>query len=34
MDSCNTEEEKDAIKDMTIEKLEDFGVFCKVGNNF
>ena len=34
MDSCNTEEERNAIKDMTIEKLEDFGVLCKVGNNF
>lgn len=33
MDSCETEEEKLAIKDMTLEKLHDFGIFCKVGRN-
>lgn len=31
--SCRTEEEKTAIKDMTLEKLEDFGILCKVGRN-
>ncbi|MCM1468262.1 MAG: putative DNA binding domain-containing protein [Alistipes sp.] len=31
VDSCETEEEKNAIKDMTIEKLEDFGVLCRIG---
>ena len=33
MDSCETEEEKLAIKDMTLEKLHDFGILCKVGRN-
>ena len=27
------EEEKASIKDMTLEKLEDFGVLCKVGRD-
>ncbi len=31
--SCETEEEKLAVKDMTIEKLHDFGVLCRVGRN-
>ncbi len=31
VNSCETEEEKAAIKNMTIEKLENFGVLCKVG---
>ncbi len=33
IDSCKTEEEKMAVKDMTLEKLNDFGVLCKVGRN-
>jgi len=33
MNACKTEEEKLAIKDMTLEKLEDFGILCKVGRN-
>lgn len=33
IDSCDTEEEKRAIKDMTLEKLQDFGILCKVGRN-
>lgn len=33
VDSCKSEEEKAAVKDMTIEKLEDFGVLCRVGKN-
>ena len=33
INSCTTEEEKNAIKDMTIEKLEDFGILCRVGRN-
>ena len=28
--SCKTDE-KNAAKDMTIEKLEDFGILCRVG---
>ena len=31
IDACETEEEKANLKDMTIEKLVDFGVLCKVG---
>ena len=31
IDACETEEEKAAVKDMTIEKLEDLGVLCRVG---
>jgi predicted HTH transcriptional regulator len=33
IDSCETEEEKLAVKDMTLEKLHDFGVLCRVGRN-
>lgn len=33
IDSCETKEEKQLVKDMTIEKLHDFGVLCKVGKN-
>jgi predicted HTH transcriptional regulator len=33
LDSCETEEEKLAVKDMTLEKLHDFGVLCRVGRN-
>ena len=32
--SCKTEEEKIAIKDISIEKLEDMGILCKSGRNF
>ena len=31
--SCKTEEQKDDVRDMTLEKLEDFGLLCKVGRN-
>ena len=33
IDACETDEEKFAVKDMTIAKLHDFGVLCKVGRN-
>ena len=33
VDSCKTEEEKAALKDMTLEKLEDFGILCRVGRS-
>ena len=33
IEACNTKEEKATVKDMTLEKLEDFGVLCKVGRN-
>lgn len=33
VDACETEEEKLAVKDMTIEKLHDFGLLCMVGRN-
>ncbi len=32
-ESCKTEEEKSEIKSMTLEKLEDFGLLCRVGKN-
>ena len=31
LESCRTEDEKSQVKDMTIEKLEDFGVLSKTG---
>ena len=31
MEACNTEEEKLAVKDMTLEKLQDFGILRMVG---
>lgn len=34
IDSCKTQEEALEIKDMTLEKLEDFGLLCKAGRNF
>ena len=34
IDACNTEEEKSEVKDMTIEKLEDFGVLIGSGKHF
>lgn len=33
-DSCKTEDEKAEIKRMTLEKLHDFGILCRVGRNF
>lgn len=33
IDSCKKEDEKAAIKEMTLEKLEDFGILCRVGRN-
>lgn len=33
MNACKTGEERDSIKDMTLEKLEDFGLLCKVGRD-
>jgi predicted HTH transcriptional regulator len=33
MDSCETEEGKLEVKDMTLEKLHDFGILCRVGRN-
>ncbi|MCM1266361.1 MAG: hypothetical protein NC302_00540 [Bacteroidales bacterium] len=32
--SCKTEEEKNAVKEMTLEKLHDFGLLCRVGKEF
>lgn len=32
--SCKTEEERNAIKEMTLEKLHDFGILCRVGKDF
>ena len=33
MDSCSDEMQKENIKSLTVEKLLDFGVLCKVGND-
>ena len=33
LEACETEEEKASVKDMTLEKLEDFGLLCKVGRD-
>lgn len=33
VDSYDSEEEKLAVKDMTVEKLQDFGLLCKAGRN-
>ncbi len=33
INACKMEEEKASIKDMTLEKLEDFGLLCKVGRD-
>ena len=33
IDSCDTEEEKLTINDMTLEKLHDFGLLCRVGRS-
>ena len=34
LDACRTDEERDAVKDLTFEKLEDFGLLCRVGKDF
>ena len=34
IDSCKMEDEKAAIKEMTLEKLEDFGILCRIGKKF
>ncbi len=34
INACKTEEERASIKDMTLEKLEDFGLLCKVGRDW
>lgn len=31
LEACKNDDEKDEVKDMTIEKLEDFGVLCRNG---
>ncbi|MEG1958132.1 MAG: hypothetical protein RR920_09870 [Lachnospiraceae bacterium] len=31
--ACDTEDEKAAVKDMTLETLEDFGILSKAGRN-
>lgn len=33
IESCETEDEKSSVKEMTLEKLEDFGLLCKVGRD-
>lgn len=33
MESCKTDEERALVKEMTVEKLEDFGLLCKVGRD-
>ena len=33
IDACETDEEKLAIKEMTLAKLHDFGILCMVGRN-
>ena len=33
LEACRTEEERENVKEMTIDKLEDFGVLCKIGRN-
>lgn len=34
IDTCETEDEKKDIRELTLEKLEDFGVLCKIGKKF
>lgn len=34
LEACRTEEEKSAVHDMTIEKLEDMGLLHKVGRDY
>lgn len=33
INSCKTEEEKATVKNMTLEKLENFGLLCKIGRD-
>ncbi len=33
INACKTEEEKASVKDMTLEKLQDFGLLCKAGRD-
>ena len=33
MDACEAEEERVAVKELTLEKLHDFGLLCRVGRN-
>lgn len=33
LEACKSEDEKADVKDMTLEKLEDFRVFSKAGKN-
>jgi len=34
LEACKSEDEKTEVKDMTLEKLEDFGVLSKTGKKF
>ena len=34
LEACKTEDEKAEVKDLTIEKLEDMGLLCKVGQDY
>lgn len=34
IEACEAEDEREAVKELTLEKLEDFGVLCKVGKKF
>ena len=34
LEACKSEDEKAEVKDMTLEKLEDFGVLCRAGKSF
>ncbi len=34
IDACETEDEKEDVKELTLEKLEDFGVLRKIGKKF
>jgi len=32
--SCRTTEDKEKVRDLTLEKLEDFGILCKAGRSY
>ena len=34
LEACKSEDEKAEVKDMTLEKLEDFGVLCRAGKSY
>lgn len=34
LEACKSEDEKAEVKDMTLEKLENFGVLCRAGKSF